>query len=79
MQTDRLHIEDKGSKVTVKYREAISDSIAITREVRSVPDQQIRVALKQMDIFVALITPFFDASSYIHEVEVPIFWTLRSE
>ena len=38
----------------------------------SVPDQQIRIALSQMHIFVALITPFFDASSYIQEVEVPI-------
>lgn len=38
----------------------------------SVPDQQIRTALNEMDIFVALITPFFDASRYIHEVEVPI-------
>ena len=38
----------------------------------SVPDQQIREALGQMHIFVALITPFFDASSYIQEVEVPI-------
>ena len=38
----------------------------------TVPDQQIRDALNQMDIFVALITPFFDASKYIHEVEVPI-------
>src|SRR5207237_54532 len=32
----------------------------------TVPDQQIRAALDEMDIFVALITPFFDASSYIH-------------
>ena len=31
----------------------------------SVPDQQIRAALDQMDIFVALITPLFDASDYI--------------
>ena len=38
----------------------------------SVPDQQIRDALEKMHIFVALITPLFDASSYIHEVEVPI-------
>jgi hypothetical protein len=38
----------------------------------SVPDQQIKAALDEMDIFVALITPLFDASSYIHEVEVPI-------
>lgn len=38
----------------------------------SVPDQQIRAALGEMHIFVALITPFFDASKYIHEVEVPI-------
>lgn len=38
----------------------------------SVPDQQIRAALDEMHIFVALITPFFDASSYIQEVEVPI-------
>ena len=38
----------------------------------SVPDQQIRAALDQMDIFIALITPLFDASSYIQEVEVPI-------
>lgn len=38
----------------------------------SVPDQQIRAELEQMHIFVALITPYFDASSYIQEVEVPI-------
>lgn len=38
----------------------------------SVPDKQIRAALDQMHIFIALITPFFDASSYIQEVEVPI-------
>ncbi len=38
----------------------------------SVPDQQIRTALDQMHIFVVLITPLFDASSYIQEVEVPI-------
>ncbi len=38
----------------------------------SVPDQQIRAELDRMDIFVALITPYFDASRYIHEVEVPI-------
>jgi hypothetical protein len=38
----------------------------------SVPDQQIRAELQQMDIFVALITPYFDASSYIQQVEVPI-------
>jgi hypothetical protein len=37
----------------------------------SVPDQQIRAELERMHIFVALITPFFDASSYIHKVEVP--------
>ncbi len=38
----------------------------------SVPDHQIRAALDEMHIFVALITPFFDASSYIQEVEVLI-------
>ena len=38
----------------------------------SVPDMQIRTALEEMHIFVAMITPFFDASRYIHEVEVPI-------
>jgi hypothetical protein len=38
----------------------------------SVPDKEIRAALEKMDIFVAMITPFFDASTYIHEVEVPI-------
>jgi hypothetical protein len=38
----------------------------------SVPDQQIRIALDQMHIFVALISPFFDASDYIQQVEVPI-------
>jgi hypothetical protein len=38
----------------------------------TVPDQQIRTALDQMHIFIALITPLFDASSYIQEVEVPI-------
>jgi len=38
----------------------------------SVPDQQIQDELKQMHIFVALITPYFDASNYIQEVEVPI-------
>jgi len=38
----------------------------------TVPDTQIRTALDEMHIFVALITPFFDASRYIHEVEVPI-------
>lgn len=38
----------------------------------TVPDKQIRDALDEMHIFVALITPFFDASKYIHEVEVPI-------
>lgn len=37
----------------------------------SVPDQQIRTKLDHMDIFVALITPFFDASRYIQGVEVP--------
>lgn len=37
----------------------------------TVPDEQIRQALERMDIFVALITPFFDASRYIQEVEVP--------
>lgn len=36
------------------------------------PDKEIRAALDKMDIFVALITPYFDASSYIQEVEVPI-------
>ena len=40
-------------------------------EAGKVPDQQIRAALDQMHIFVALITPFFDASRYIQEVEVP--------
>lgn len=38
----------------------------------SVPDEHIRAELDRMHIFVALITPFFDASRYIHEVEVPI-------
>jgi hypothetical protein len=38
----------------------------------TVPDQQIRTALAEMHIFVALISPLFDASKYIHEVEVPI-------
>jgi len=38
----------------------------------SVPDQQIRSALEKMHIFVALISPFFDASAYINEVEVPV-------
>jgi hypothetical protein len=38
----------------------------------SIPDQQIRNALDAMHIFIALITPLFDASSYIQEVEVPI-------
>ena len=38
----------------------------------TVPDQQIRQALEDMHIFVALISPFFDASRYIQEVEVPI-------
>jgi hypothetical protein len=38
----------------------------------SIPDQQIRTALNEMHIFIALITPLFDASSYIQEVEVPI-------
>lgn len=38
----------------------------------SIPDQQIRAALDQMHIFVALISPFFDASNYIQQVEVPI-------
>ena len=38
----------------------------------TVPDQQIRQALDDMHIFVALISPFFDASSYIQDVEVPI-------
>lgn len=38
----------------------------------SVPDQQIRAALDRMHIFIALISPFFDASSYIQQVEVPI-------
>jgi hypothetical protein len=37
----------------------------------TVPDKQIRDALDRMHIFVALITPFFDASRYIQEVEVP--------
>jgi len=37
----------------------------------SVPDKEIRAELERMHIFVALITPFFDASRYIHEVEVP--------
>ena len=36
------------------------------------PDKEIRDALGKMHIFVALISPFFDASSYIQEVEVPI-------
>jgi hypothetical protein len=36
------------------------------------PDTEIRAELAQMHIFMALITPLFDASSYIHEVEVPI-------
>jgi hypothetical protein len=38
----------------------------------TVPDQQIRAALDQMHIFVALISPLFAASRYIHDVEVPI-------
>jgi hypothetical protein len=38
----------------------------------SVPDKEIRAALEQMDIFVALISPLFAASRYIDEVEVPI-------
>lgn len=38
----------------------------------SVPDQAIRAELERMDIFVALISPHFDASWYIHKVEVPI-------
>ena len=36
------------------------------------PDKEIRAALESMDIFVALITPYFAASRYIQEVEVPI-------
>jgi hypothetical protein len=40
--------------------------------VGSVPDKTIRDALEQMHIFVAMITPFFDASKYIQTVEVPI-------
>ena len=38
----------------------------------SVPDKDIRAALATMDIFAAMITPYFDASSYIQKVEVPI-------
>jgi hypothetical protein len=38
----------------------------------TVPDQQIRTALDQMHIFLALITPMFDASDYIQQVEVPV-------
>lgn len=38
----------------------------------SVPDRDIRDALDRMHIFVAMISPYFDASRYIHEVEVPI-------
>ena len=38
----------------------------------SVPDLQIRTALGEMDIFAALVSPYFDASRYIQEVEVPI-------
>jgi hypothetical protein len=38
----------------------------------SVPDKEIRAELERMHIFVALISPFFDASSYIQGVEVPI-------
>ena len=52
-----------GVKVTVWTDETILPG--------SVPDQQIRTALEGMHIFVALITPLFDASRYIHEVEVP--------
>ncbi len=37
----------------------------------TVPDKEIRAELEQMHIFVALLSPFFDASRYIHEVEVP--------
>jgi hypothetical protein len=40
-------------------------------EPGSVPDKQIRAALEEMHIFVALITPYFAASNYIQEVEVP--------
>ena len=35
------------------------------------PDKSIRAALEEMHIFLAMITPHFDASCYIHEVEVP--------
>ena len=38
----------------------------------SIPDHAIRAALEEMHIFVPLITPLFDASSYIQEVEVPV-------
>ena len=38
----------------------------------SVPDREIRAELERMHIFVAMITPLFDASTYIQEVEVPI-------
>ncbi len=38
----------------------------------TVPDDHIRKALDKMHIFVAMISPYFDASSYIQEVEVPI-------
>jgi len=38
----------------------------------SLPDQHIRAALASMQVFVPLITPFFDASDYIQKVEVPI-------
>ncbi len=38
----------------------------------TVPDQHIRTALDEMHIFIALISPFFDASTYIQEVEVPV-------
>jgi TIR domain len=36
------------------------------------PDQEIRTALDEMDIFVPLISPLFDASRYIQKVEVPL-------
>jgi len=35
------------------------------------PDKRIRQELEVMDIFIALISPMFAASKYIHEVEVP--------
>jgi hypothetical protein len=42
-------------------------------------DVQIKAALEEMDIFVALVTPHFTSSKYIHQTELPVAKRRRTD